>query len=75
MVIDGELEISLERLARVLGYAGTCRSQHRANGLLPGLMLPLKRKSVEPLAASMDPLHVQAKHQSLHHVDAPISFA
>lgn len=67
MVIDGELEISLERLARVLGYAGICRSQHRVDGLLPGLMLPLKRKSVEPLAASIDPLHVQAKHQWLHH--------
>ena len=32
-----------------------------------GLMLPIRRKSVEPLAASMDPLHVRAKHQSLHH--------
>jgi SRSO17 transposase len=30
-------------------------------------MLPIKRKSVEPLAAHIDPLHVQAKHQSLHH--------
>jgi SRSO17 transposase len=30
-------------------------------------MLPLKRKSIEPLAAAMDPLHVAAKHQSLHH--------
>jgi SRSO17 transposase len=32
-----------------------------------GLMLPIQRKSVEPLAAHADPLNVPAKHQSLHH--------
>jgi SRSO17 transposase len=32
-----------------------------------GLMLPLERKSVEPMAASMDPLHASARHQALHH--------
>lgn len=32
-----------------------------------GLMLPIQRKSVEPLAAHADPLHVAAKHQALHH--------
>jgi len=30
-------------------------------------MLPIARKSVEPLAAHIDPMHVRAKHQSLHH--------
>jgi SRSO17 transposase len=30
-------------------------------------MLPLSRKSVEPIAARVDPLHASAKHQSLHH--------
>lgn len=32
-----------------------------------GLMLPIERKSVEPLAAHTDPWNVRAKHQSLHH--------
>ena len=32
-----------------------------------GLMLPIERKSVEPLAAHLDPLRVRSKHQSLHH--------
>lgn len=62
--IDDELDCYLERLAGVLGHAD------RRTGLMDycrGLMLPIKRKSVEPLAASMDPRHVQAKHQSLHH--------
>lgn len=31
------------------------------------LMLPLQRKSVEPLAASIEPTRVSARHQSLHH--------
>lgn len=34
------------------------------------LMLPIERKSVEPLAAHMDPWNTSAKHQSLHHVVA-----
>ena len=32
-----------------------------------GLMMPVKRKSVEPLAAVMAPSRVSAKHQSLLH--------
>jgi SRSO17 transposase len=36
-------------------------------GYCTGLMLPLDRKSVEPMAASLDPLHASAKHQALHH--------
>lgn len=36
-------------------------------GYCTGLMLPLARKSVEPMAASLDPLHASAKHQALHH--------
>jgi SRSO17 transposase len=30
-------------------------------------MLPLTRKSVEPMAARVDPMHASARHQSLHH--------
>ena len=37
------------------------------SGYCTGLMLPLSRKSVEPMAARVDPLHASAKHQSLHH--------
>jgi SRSO17 transposase len=64
MAIDDELDGYLDRLAGVLGHAD------RRAGLMDycrGLMLPIKRKSIEPLAAHVDPLHVQAKHQSLHH--------
>jgi SRSO17 transposase len=64
MAIDDALELYLERLSRVLGHAD------RRLGLKDycrGLMLPLERKSIEPMAAHLDPWHVQAKHQSLHH--------
>ena len=36
-------------------------------GYCTGLMLPLARKSVEPMAARVDPLHASARHQALHH--------
>jgi SRSO17 transposase len=54
----------LDHLAPVLGHA------HQVSGLkdyCTGLMLPLHRKSVEPLAAHLDPLHVSAKHQAMLH--------
>jgi SRSO17 transposase len=40
-----------------------------------GLLLPLERKSVEPMAAKLAPDNVQRMHQSLHHLvaDAPWS--
>ena len=37
------------------------------SGYCTGLMLPLSRKSVEPMAARIDPLHAGARHQALHH--------
>src|SRR5579862_8161993 len=35
-----------------------------------GLLLPGERKSIEPMAARLDPEHVQAMRQSLHHLVA-----
>ena len=36
-------------------------------GYTTGLMSPLPSRSVEPMAAHMDPLNVRSRHQSLHH--------
>ena len=36
-------------------------------GYCTGLMLPLSRKSVEPMAVRVDPWHASARHQALHH--------
>jgi SRSO17 transposase len=57
-------EAYLDRLAGVLGHADR-REPLRA--YLTGLLLDGDRKSVEPMAARIDPRHVQARHQSMHH--------
>jgi SRSO17 transposase len=54
----------LERLNAVIGHVDR-REPLRA--YLSGLLLPGERKSVEPMAAKLDPLHVRARHQSMHH--------
>jgi SRSO17 transposase len=52
------------RLGDVLGHADR-RAPLRA--YTTGLLLPGERKSVEPMAARLDPFRVGAAHQSLHH--------
>ena len=60
-----------QRFERYLAHlaAGLGHSDRHAGlkGYCTGLMLPLSRKSVEPMAAWVDPLHASARHQSLHH--------
>ena len=54
----------VERLTTALGH------QDRHGPLrdyVTGLCLPGERKSVEPMAARVDPRHVRARHQSMHH--------
>src|ERR671921_2844307 len=54
----------VERLGEVLGHADR-RGPLRAYAT--GLLLPGERKSVEPMAARVEPFRVGAAHQSLHH--------
>ena len=59
-----EFERYIAHLSEGLGHA----DRHAGlKGYCTGLMLPLARKSVEPMAAGIDPLHVSARHQALHH--------
>jgi len=54
----------LEHLSAGLGHM----DRHAGlRGYCTGLMLPLSRKSVEPMAARVDPMHASARHQALHH--------
>ena len=54
----------MEHLAAGLGHS----DRHAGlRGYCTGLMLPGARKSVEPMAARLDPLHASARHQALHH--------
>jgi len=41
--------------------------QEPLRAYLQGLLLPGERKSVEPMAAKVDPRNVGARHQSMHH--------
>jgi SRSO17 transposase len=54
----------LDRLARALGHADR---RWPLEAYLTGLLLPGERKSVEPMAAKIDPRHVSRAHQSMHH--------
>ena len=53
-----------ERLAAALGHADR---ETPFRQYTTGLLLPLERKSIEPIAARVDPAQVSAAHQSLHH--------
>jgi hypothetical protein len=48
-------------------HRGEASVRRLTSAYCTGLMLPLSRKSVEPMAARVDPLHASARHQSLHH--------
>lgn len=61
---EAAFEAYVEDLVDVVGHAD--RAVPLQDYCL-GLLLPIERKSVEPLAAVIDPLRVAAKHQSLLH--------
>jgi SRSO17 transposase len=54
----------VEHLAQALGHADRVAP---LKAYCTGLILPGERKSVEPMAARLEPARVQAAHQSLHH--------
>lgn len=64
MSADRRFDQYMDHLARGLGHAD--RSS-RLRGYCTGLMLPLARKSVEPVAARVDPTNASARHLALHH--------
>src|SRR5213593_3451282 len=54
----------VERLTNALGH----QDRHGPlRAYVTGLCLPGDRKSIEPMAARVDPRHVRARHQSMHH--------
>lgn len=61
-----------ERLATALAHADR---EQPAQWYLKGLMLPGGRKSVEPMAARVQPHHVRSAHQSMHHLVAEAAWS
>lgn len=62
-VVD-RFDAYLAHLAAGLGHADRVSG---LRGYCTGLMQPLARKSVEPMAARLEPQQASAKHQALHH--------
>src|SRR5438876_11809720 len=54
----------VEQLGTALGHADR---QEPLHDYCLGLLMPIERKSVEPMAAVTAPAQVAAKHQSLRH--------
>jgi SRSO17 transposase len=61
------LQSYLDSLTRTVGHADRVVP---LENYTKGLLLPLERKSVEPMAARLAPGNVRQMHQSLHHIVA-----
>src|SRR3982751_3238455 len=61
---EQRLQGYLSRLAEGVGHADR---KERMGGYSTGLLLRGERKSVEPMAARLDPARVSSLHQALHH--------
>ena len=67
-----EFERYMEHLCAGLGHS----DRHAGlRGYCTGLMAPLKRKSVEPMAAHLAPASTRSRHQSLHHFVAEAAWS
>jgi SRSO17 transposase len=66
---DSEVRFAayVEALGGALGHAARVGPARR---YCAGHLLPAERKSIEPMAARVEPGRVQAAHQSLHHLGA-----
>ena len=66
-----ELEMRFERYCEVMTEAlGHASRAQPCQWYLRGLMLPGERKSVEPMAARVNPKAVRSTHQRMHHLVA-----
>ena len=61
---EKRFEEYVQKLGDAIGHADRHEPLH---AYVTGLLLSGERKSVEPMAARIDPRHVSARHQSMHH--------
>src|SRR5213076_1569385 len=62
----------VSRIAETLGHADRVAP---FRGYCTGLLLPVQRKSVEPVAAHLAPTRVRSEHQRLHHFVADATWS
>src|SRR6266487_53790 len=72
--VESRFERYVQKMIEALGHADRAEP---AQWYLRGLLLPGQRKSVEPMAARVQPHNVRSAHQAMHHLvaDAPWSDA
>lgn len=70
--IEARFRVYAKELSAALGHADRVEPFQT---YCTGLLLPVERKSVEPMAARLAPGHVSAKHQSLHHFVAKAAWS
>ncbi|MGB5564412.1 MAG: IS701 family transposase [Sedimenticolaceae bacterium] len=70
--LEARFEKYCDRIVETLAHADR---EQPARWYIKGLMLPGERKSIEPMAARVQPQNVRSAHQSMHHLvaDAPWS--
>jgi len=66
------LQVFLDGLTQAAGHADRVVP---IENYTKGLMLPIERKSVEPMAARLAPGNVRQMHQSLHHIVADAAWS
>jgi len=73
--MDARMQRFEDFVTMIAGHLGHADRVGPFRGYCAGLMLPGKRKSVEPMAARVAPTEVRSAHQRLHHfvADAPWS--
>src|ERR1035441_3904602 len=64
--------VYLDRMAQAAGHADRIVPMQN---YVKGLLLPLERKSVEPMAARLAPGNVRQTHESLHHIVAEAAWS
>ena len=78
-LVKVEMDASMERfeefVAMIAGHLGHADRVGPFRGYCAGLMLPGKRKSVEPMAARVAPTEVRSAHQRLHHFVADAAWS
>jgi SRSO17 transposase len=68
----GRFEQYVSLIAQQLGHADRVEP---FRGYCTGLLLPVQRKSVEPMAAHLAPTRVRSEHQRLHHFVADAAWS
>ena len=72
VTFEDRFSIYAAALALALGHADR---KGPFDAYCRGLILPGERKSVEPMAARVEPFRVSAAHQSLHHLVAKAAWS